>query len=83
MVFLASFVLKEGAKGRWFWEIEMETTDDDLRRFRLNAADRQLESLKPKNGDCSIKGAPFFRHVAVNYHPDKDCFRSDANEPAR
>jgi hypothetical protein len=49
MVFLASFVLKEGAKGRWFWEIEMETTDDDLRRFRLNAADRQLELLKPKN----------------------------------
>jgi hypothetical protein len=39
----------EGAKGRWFWEIEMETTDDDLRRFRLNAADRQLESLKPKD----------------------------------
>jgi hypothetical protein len=49
MVFLAAFVLKEGAKGRWFWEIEMETTDDDLRRFRLNAADRQFELLKPKN----------------------------------
>ncbi len=33
--------------------------------------------------DCSINGARFFRHLAVNCHPDKDCFRSDANEPAR
>jgi hypothetical protein len=49
MVFLASFVLKEGAKGRWYWEIEMVTTDNDLRRFRQNAADRQLDSLKPKD----------------------------------
>ena len=29
MVFLASFALKVKAKGWWYWEIEMETNDDD------------------------------------------------------
>ena len=45
-----------------------------------------LVGLACKNAilrDCSINGARFFRHLAVNCHPDKDCFRSDANEPAR
>ncbi len=51
MVFLASFVLKKKAKGRWDWEILMETTDDDYSMFRRNAADRELESLKPKDAE--------------------------------
>jgi hypothetical protein len=49
LVFLASFVLK-GDKGRWYWEILMEMNDQDTRRFRQNAADRQLNSLKPEDG---------------------------------
>ena len=48
LVFLASFVLK-GDKGRWYWEILMEMNDQDTRRFRQHAADRQLDSLKPED----------------------------------
>jgi hypothetical protein len=48
LVFLASFVLK-GDKGRWYWEILMEMNDQDTRRFRQHAADRQLNSLKPED----------------------------------
>jgi hypothetical protein len=48
LVFLASFVLK-GDKGQWYSEIATEMTDSDLRKFRQNAADRQLELLKPDN----------------------------------
>ena len=36
-------------KGWWYWEIPMEMNDDDTTRFRQNAADRQLESLKPED----------------------------------
>ena len=48
LVFLSSFVLK-GDKGRWYWEILMEMNDQDTRRFRQHAADRQLNSLKPED----------------------------------
>jgi hypothetical protein len=48
IVFLASFVLK-GQKGEWYAEIATEMTDSDLRKFRQNAADRQLDWLKPEN----------------------------------
>jgi hypothetical protein len=48
LVFLASFVLK-GDKGQWYSEIATEMTDSDLRKFRQNAANRQLELLKPNN----------------------------------
>ena len=48
LVFLASFVIK-GDKGQWYSEIATEMTDSDLRKFRQNAADRQLELLKPDN----------------------------------
>ena len=47
-VFLASYVLKP-ARRWWYWKILMEMTDDDTRRFRRSAADRQLRSLKPKD----------------------------------
>ena len=45
-------------------------------------AERTIEKHR-KNRDCSTNGAPFFRHLAVNYHPGNGCFRSDVNEPAR
>ena len=46
MVFLASFELRKD-KAAWFWEIATELAGRDIKRFRQNAADRQLESLKP------------------------------------
>ncbi len=48
LVFLASFVLKEES-GRWYLEIATEMTESDIRKFRHNAADRQLNLLKPEN----------------------------------
>ena len=48
MVFLASFVLKPD-KGSWYWEIAMELTDNDIKRFRKSAAARELDSLKPED----------------------------------
>jgi hypothetical protein len=48
LVFLASFVLK-GESGRWYLEIATEMTESDIRKFRQNAADRQLDLLKPEN----------------------------------
>ena len=62
LVFLASFVLNP-EMGKWYWEILMELNDDDTRRFRKNAAIRQLGSLKPANAavarqalKCSLRG---------------------------
>ncbi len=53
-------------------------TDDEVSRMM-----RFTNIFEGIFGDCSINGAPFFQNLAVNYHPDKDCFRSDINEPAR
>jgi hypothetical protein len=50
IVFLASFALKP-EKRQWYWEIHMEMTDDETKRFLQNAATRQLESLKPEDPD--------------------------------
>ena len=49
IVFIASFVLKP-AKGEWSWEIMTELNSADQKRFRDDAASRQLESLKPADG---------------------------------
>ncbi len=48
MVFLASFVLKKD-KAAWFWEIAMEMSDRDIKRFRNSAAVRELDSVKPED----------------------------------
>ena len=49
IVFIASFVLK-AAKGEWSWEIMTELNSVDQKRFRDDAATRQLASLKPADG---------------------------------
>jgi hypothetical protein len=46
MVFMASFVLDPDA-ATWDWEIGIELAQEDLMRFRSNAAIRELDSLKP------------------------------------
>ncbi len=48
MVFLASFELKKD-KAAWFWEIAMEMSDRDIKRFRNSAAVRELDSVKPED----------------------------------
>jgi hypothetical protein len=48
MVYLATFALKPN-KGTWDWEISTELSESDLRRFRINAAKRELDSLKPRD----------------------------------
>ncbi len=48
MVFLASFELKKD-KAAWYWEIAMEMSDRDIKRFCSSAAVRELESLKPED----------------------------------
>ena len=55
LVFLASFVLNPNKRGRWYWEILMELTDNDEERFRQYAAHRQLESLKPPDAASAAK----------------------------
>ena len=49
IVFIASFVLK-AVKAEWSWEIMTELNSVDQKRFRDDAASRQLESLKPADG---------------------------------
>jgi hypothetical protein len=48
MLFIASFVLDPDA-ATWDWEIGIELAQEDLLRFRSNAAIRELDSLKPED----------------------------------
>ena len=50
MVYLASFALKAD-KSTWDWEISKELAENDITRFREQAATRELPSLLPKDAD--------------------------------
>ena len=63
LVFLASFVLNP-EQGQWYWEFSMELNDDDTRRFRSDAATRQLESrLKPADAVAAKQGVRPVNHT--------------------
>jgi hypothetical protein len=49
MVFLASFVLNADKGSSWYWEISIELSEKDVKRFEKSAAVRELESLKPQD----------------------------------
>ncbi len=48
MVFLASYELNKD-KAAWFWEIALEMSNRDIKRFRNSAAVRELDSVKPED----------------------------------
>ncbi len=52
LIFLASHRLKP-EKAEWAWEILTEMNETNRRRFRSNAADRELESLMPADAPAA------------------------------